>query len=184
MWTTDIKDWEEVSTDSYQLILSEADKALKDISDDSEKTTTRVYNVITVLIILFGAVISGMLKSFSDETYYKLSIPFFIVALMLTNAAYKMYKLIKPRDIFRIGTEPEIILASRNFDVSGDNDDDKIKRVYINIIEQYQEKIVLNENINKERISLFNEALQWIFYSLFGLIIIIALFIFFTIFLQ
>lgn len=182
MWTIDVNNWEEVSEQSYQLILSEADKALKDISEDSEKTTTRVYNVITVLIVLFSAVISGMIKSFFDTTYYKLSIPLFIVAIILASAAYKMYKLIKPRGLFRIGTEPEIIFSSRNFDVPGDSDGDKIKRVYINIIEQYQEKIVLNEEINKKRISAFNEALQLIFYSLFGLVIVIAMFMLCTIF--
>jgi hypothetical protein len=181
MWTTNVNNWEDVSEKSYQLILSEADKALKDISEDSEKTTTRVYNIITVLIVLFSAVISGMIKSFSDANYYKLSIPLFIVSVVLAIATYNMYKLIKPRGIFRIGTEPEIIFTSRNFDVPGDSDDDKIKRVYINIIEQYQEKIVLNEEINKNRISDFNEALQLIFYSLFGLVIVIATFMFCTI---
>lgn len=184
LWESPINDWELIDTESYKLILSEADKTLKDISDDSEKTSTRAYGIITILIIVFGAVITGMLKCFSSQETITLALGFLAEAIVITGVFYTLYEVIKPRTFYRIGTEPKDLLISRYFERTDYDDTDKLRRLYLHAIEQYQDKITLNEEINKTRIGKINSSLSVIFYSLFGLTIYIALFFAKSIFFQ
>lgn len=174
-WEAVVNDWELIDIDSYKLFLSEADKLLKDITDDSEKITTRVYGVIGILIIIYSAIIGALIKYISDDEYRNIIPSFCIEALILSYVFYKLYKLIRPREIFRIGTAPKEIFVSKYYDKDEYEGDDKIKRVYLHIIEQYQDKIDRNEDLNQLRIKDFNSSLQWIIYSLLGVIIFLAI---------
>ena len=70
MWQTEVKEWEGLSLAIYDTILAESDKRLKEVTEDSEKITNRVYNLISIVIIILGGIIAAIRQFFYCWLFY------------------------------------------------------------------------------------------------------------------
>jgi predicted PurR-regulated permease PerM len=180
MWQSEIRDWEKVDDKIYEFVMNESEKKTKDVIEDSEKITNRAYNLINILVILIGVIVSYIIKSISDNKAHEpLTILSFILLIPILICFYKCYKLVSKRIICRNGTDPKEILISKYIERENYDGNDKYKRLVLFAIEQNQEKISLIEENNSIRVNKYQSVLQILFYSfIVSLILIVSISIF------
>ncbi len=71
-----------------------------------------------------------------------------------------MFFIDKSRDKYSTGVEAKDIFTSEYLEIKDDSQDEKLKRLFLFIIEQTQEKIRLTDESNIDRISIFQNVSQ------------------------
>lgn len=160
MWRHSLKNWENVDKDVYKFCFEQAEKRLKDVLDDSEKITSRTYALIGILIPVLSVCVGIVLKSLVLKSGMGFLGTISIISiLILGGCLFFLASIIKERDVWFSGTEPQDILLSHYVEVDTLENDEPVKYMYLSEMEQIQHKIESNKTVNEQRIGIFSKCL-------------------------
>jgi hypothetical protein len=160
MWKSELKDWENVGTESYKFCLSQAEARLSSVLGNSEKITSRSYTLISIIIPIVAVCVGGVLNiSSKEDKSYPIIILSIVSGLVLIGCLYFLITLIQKRDIWDIGIIPKDIVKSEYLEFDGLTNEETLKYLYLSQIEEVQHKIESNESVDKGRIETFNRCL-------------------------
>jgi hypothetical protein len=160
MWRHSLKNWELVNKDVYKFCFEQAEKRLKDVLDDGEKITNRAYTLIGILIPVLSVFVGVLLKNFSSKTVFDfVSILSLLGIVVLGICLFLLSRLIKVREVWFSGTEPQDIILSHYLEIDSLTEDESLKYMYLSEIESIQHKIDQNKLANEQRIRIFSNCL-------------------------
>lgn len=163
MWRHNLKNWENVNKDVYKFCFEQSEKRLKDVLDDSEKITSRTYSLIGILIPVLSVCLGIVLKSILMKSEFGFIGGICIISILILGVClFFLASIIKKREVWFSGTEPQDILLSHYVEIDTLVDDEPLKYMYLSEMEQIQHKIESNKSSNEKRIGIFSKCLTTI----------------------
>lgn len=173
MWVHDLKDWENVNLDAYKFIFDQGEKRLSQILDESEKITSKAYTLIGIVIPILSLAI-GYLIERHEVIYKPLLYILSGVIIIISLCLILLWILIRRRNIWYLGTEPQLIATSAYLESVDLQDEETVKCLYLDGLTHIQAKITSNKEVNRKRITIFSTCLSLILVS-FIVIVLSAL---------
>lgn len=132
MWKKDITNWDTLSEETYNLVLSESKKVLIDSNDESTSITNKAYILINIIIGLGGVVVVYITSFFSiTPPSYNIIIPAMLLLAAFGIVLYKCFTLIKSRDKYPVGVEPKDIFTSEYLEIPDDSQEEKLMKIIL-----------------------------------------------------
>ena len=158
-WRYSGKDWKAINNNTLEFIFRQSENNLKETIVVSNQITSRAYQILSVSITLITVALGYIIKSSNNtiETDPYLIISW-IALLCLGTAIYFLFRVIFPRDIILLGSQPKILMSQNQIE-KYDTEDVQLKFFILNECENYQHRIVFNSTINEQRIEHLKKVL-------------------------
>ena len=155
--------FDDLKPDEAKFLLEHAEKQLKETLDANTQVVTRTTTLLTICVGLMVGLVG-----FSINRVEKLSKPDALLLtaigsfLYLMIIAYKLSKNIRPNEYHSVGAEPKEFFVPSMFKPTIT---ERLKCIYINEIESYQERIEKNKKLNNDRWAEFTSCLNLFLWS-------------------
>lgn len=171
-WSTDIQNFDNVSIDDAKFIFSQAEKRLDDTVKVSDAITSRSYTIITLLVGILSAISSLFLKNLIERgfLYYQTTLTL-VSVIYLTGCLSLLIWNISATQYWTLGSDPKL-LAQDIFFKDGVTEKLRSVYLYVNEIENYQERIEINLQKNRTRFVTLRNVIRTMFLLPFLLIIV------------
>jgi hypothetical protein len=155
-WMDDVEDPSSISQESYEYIIGEARKRLRELGDTSKAITT---NSIRFLFFYITGIAS--LSAFCMKRMFLMDgdkgapiILLIAIAAIAIIVVSKLLRFVKSRDYIEGGSDPAEIFAQQTFAEGWDD----LKAVYYAEILRSQTKIDLMRRLNNSRLASYNSV--------------------------
>jgi len=148
IWRSDIKNWEKLSKDVCDLLLSLAKKRLKETVSISDFISNKNNLILGINTTIITSLVGLIVIYNSNMLIFGASI------LGLVICSYAQYYLLRNLFPFTIGTlgeEPRLLMTSDFLESNDLNDQEQYNALVIQVCEAYQTKIILNMQVNSKR---------------------------------
>lgn len=158
-WVTDIENFENITVEDAKFLFSQAEKKLDDTIKVSDTITARSYSIITVLVGILTAVSGVFLKSVLEKGINRSELILESVGVIyLIGCLLFLIWNVSATKYWTLGSEPQHLCRNKFFE------DDLPKNLisvylYINEIENYQERITVNLEKNRNRFLILRNVL-------------------------
>jgi hypothetical protein len=169
------------SQEELELIKSNSEKLMEDLSKSSESLESKANILFSLLVIIIGSCLGGFIDKYNSLGFDSLIIQEIGLVLFASILSLnKVYNVLKLKNHKMIGTKPEFHI---NYD--GYENTNKIKEILKDTIVTYQIVIDKNIEVHQEKVNNMEKSLNFVMSGIFSSILYALLYILFKfLFLQ
>jgi hypothetical protein len=171
-WNVPVECLNKISLEDAKFIFDHAEKQLQDTVNSSDIIVARTTTLITVSVAFLTALIGYSISRLDNyKSHDKIFITAAISAMCVFLICLYLKKNIQPKNYAIIGAEP-ILFFRDNFFNDSIEEKQRLIYLYINEIENYQDRIKMNKETNENRWAVFKKSIMLLILMPFAIPII------------